>query len=166
MRIVREISFRFLIVFVMLSLSFIALDMSRPILVNEGEITAQEVVQCLVQPISLLLEPNYEANQDLPNKDYSFSLNILLPIIVYLASIGGFLYLLIEDYKILRSFSKQNRLAKLAWTVWLIVLIMLILIPLFFGLQLIMKGFALAVVATIILLIVLWILYKLSLRRK
>lgn len=166
MNIVKEISYRLFIVFVMLCLAFVALDMSQPVIARDEQISAKEVIECFTQPFTEILNLKNVKDTDLPGKDYNFTLNILLPIVVYIASIGGFFYLLIEDYKILRSFSRQNRLARIIWTLWLVILILLIFIPAFFGFQLLLKGLALAVLATIIFLIVIGVIYWLSYRTK
>lgn len=166
MRFIKELSFRCFIIVVMLSLAFVAYDMSRPILLNEEQIVAQDVVSYIVQPFAEVFDVETDLDTDLPGKDYNFTLNILLPMVVYFASIGGFLYLLIEDYKLLKTFSRQNRLARYVWTLWIVILIGLTLIPVFFGLQLLMKGFVLAVIATAIFLIILGFLYRLSYKDK
>jgi hypothetical protein len=162
MKLVKELSFRCFILLVMLSLAFVAYDMSKPVLLNEEEISSQDVAQCIVLSFKAVFDTQGNGVSDLPNKDYNFTLNIFLPIIVYIASIGGFTYLLIEDFKILKTFSHQNKFARYLWTLWIIILIGLILIPIFFGLQLLMKGFVLAVIATAVFLIVVGILYRLT----
>ncbi|MDF2891359.1 MAG: hypothetical protein K0R80_1726 [Clostridia bacterium] len=139
----KEFSFRCFILLVMLSLVFVAYDMSKPVILMNREILAQS---------------------EMPIQDYDFMLNILLPIFVYLVSIGGFLYLLIEDFKLLKKFTHQNRLAKFVWSLWIIILIGLILIPIFLGFQLLSKSFVLAVIATALFLILIGFLYWLSCR--
>ncbi|OGO78946.1 MAG: hypothetical protein A2Y23_02295 [Clostridiales bacterium GWB2_37_7] len=164
MKSLKELSFRCFILFVMLSLAFVAYDMSRPALQSENEMTAQDVVHYIVQPFQTQINADSKKASSLLNKDYNLLLNILLPIIVYIASIGGFMYLLIEDIKMLKTFSSQNKLARNLWCLWIIFLIGLILIPIFFGLQLLMKGIILAIITTAIFLILIGILYKFSYR--
>jgi|GEM_PF-4520946 len=165
MKLMKEIGFRCFIIIVMLSLAFVAFDMSRPILLNDEEIVTQDVVNYIVHPFEEVFDET-EADTDLPGKDYNFLLNILLPIVVYFASIAGFLYLLIEDFKLLRTFSRQNWLARYVWTLWIVILIGLTLIPIFFGMQMLMKGAVLAVIATAVFLIILAFLYRLSYKEK
>ncbi len=148
MKFIKEFSFRCFIVLVMLSLVFVAFDMSKTIILGEKEILAHHAISKVL------------------NQDYDFILNFLLPIFVYLASIGGFLYLLIEDYKLLKTFTYQNKLAKLLWSLWIIILIGLILIPIFFGLQLLINGFALAIIVTAVFLILIGVLYWVSCKSK
>lgn len=159
MKLLKEISFRLFIVLVMLSLVFVAYDMSKPIISSEGGILTQDVIQCI-------FDDTDEIENSVPSQGYNFVFNILLPILVYLASIGGFLYLLIEDFKLLKKFTKKNRLAKYLWILWMIVLVGLMLIPIFFGFQMVMKGFVLAVIATAIFLILIGILYWMSCKVK
>lgn len=162
MKLIKEFSFRCFIVMVMLSLVFVAYDMSRPIILNNEEILTQDVINHIVQPFAEVFDVETNADTDLPGKDYNFALNFLLPVIVYFTSIGGFAYLLIEDFKLLKTFSRQNRPARYIWSLWIIILVGLSLIPVFFGLQLLMKGVILAVIATAIFLILISIIYRLS----
>jgi hypothetical protein len=162
MKLLKEIGFRCFILLVMLSLAFVAYDMSRPIMLNNEAILTQDVINYFAQPFAELFNLETKANNNLPGKDYNFALNCLLPLIVYFTSIGGFTYLLIEDFKLLKIFSRQNRLARYIWILWIIILVGLTLIPVFFSLQLLMKGVILAVIATAIFLILISIIYRLS----
>jgi hypothetical protein len=114
----------------------------------------------------ILMNTEMLAHSEMPLQGYDFILNILLPIFVYLVSIGGFLYLIIEDFKLLKKFTHQNRLARFVWSFWIILLIGLLLIPTFLGFQLLSKSFLLAVIATAIFLIIMGTLYCLSCRSK
>jgi hypothetical protein len=143
MKIIKELGFRFFIVLVMLGLVLVANDMSKQILLKGNEIFAQDMISRG------------------PVEGGNFIYNILLPIVVYLASIAGFFYLLIEDFKMLRTFSHNNKLARTVWSLWIIILICLLMIPIFFGLHLLMSGFALAVILTAVFLIIISILYRL-----
>jgi hypothetical protein len=127
----------------MLALVLVASDMSKQILLKGNEIFAQDMLSRM------------------PFEGTNFLFNILLPIVVYIASIGGFFYLLIEDFKMLKTFSRNNKLARYIWSLWIIILICLLMIPIFFGLHLLVSGFALAVITTAIFLIILGILYRL-----
>lgn len=142
MKFIKEFSFRFFIVLVMLSLVFVANDMSKPIIFKGNEIFAQDMLSRI------------------PIQGTDFILNILLPLLVYIVSIGGFSYLLIEDFKMLKSFSRSNKLARYVWSLWIIILICLLLIPIFFGFHMLINGFALAVITTAVFLIILGILYR------
>lgn len=159
MKLMKEISFRTFIILVMLSLAFVAWDMSQPVLQQDSEILTQDVVECLVQPFSSVFddEGTEEATQGI-----NFLWNILLPIIIYLISIGGFMYLLIDDLKLMNVFTQYNKIARFFWILWIVSLILMLLIPLFFGIQLLMKGFVLAVIATGVFLILMSILYSVS----
>jgi sensor histidine kinase YesM len=150
----------------MLSLAFVAYDMSKPIILSDKAILVEDVVECIVQPFVSIFDDGSGDVSELPTQGYNFIFNIFLPIVVYIASIGGFLYLLIEDFKLLKTFSHQNKLARYVWSLWIIVLLGLLMIPIFFGMQLLMKGFVLAVIATAIFLISIAILYRLSYKQK
>lgn len=143
MKFVKELSFRLFILVVMLALVLVANDMSKQMLLKGNEIFAQDMLSRM------------------PLEGTNFLYNILLPIVVYVASIGGFFYLLIEDFKMLKTFSRNNKLARYVWILWIIILICLLMIPIFFGLHLLMSGFALAIITTAVFLIVLAILYRL-----
>lgn len=143
MKIIKEISFRFFVVLVMLGLAFVANDMSKPMVLKSNEIFSQYIINRM------------------PIQGYDFIQDILLPLVVYLASIGGFSYLLIEDYRMLRSFSRSNKLARYIWCLWIVILICLLMIPIFFGLHMLLNGFALAIITTAVFLIILGILYRL-----
>lgn len=142
MKFLKELSFRFFIILVMLSLVFVANDMSKPIISKGNEIFAQDMLNRI------------------PLQGSDFILNILLPLLVYIVSIGGFSYLLIEDYKMLKTFSRSNKLARYIWSLWIIILICLLLVPIFFGLNMLINGFALAVIITTVFLIILGVLYR------
>lgn len=142
MKFIKEFSFRFFIILVMLGLVLVANDMSKTTILNGNEMPAQYIVSRM------------------PIQGYNIILDILLPLFVYLASIGGFFYLLIEDLKMLKTFSHNNKLARYIWSLWIMILICLLLIPIFFGLHMLMSGFALAVILTAIFLIILGILYR------
>ena len=143
MKFIKEISFRLFIVLVMLGLVFVANDMSKQLILNSKEIFGQDM------------------SITMPLQRSNFVLDILLPLIVYLSSIGGFFYLLIEDFKMLKTFSESNKLARYVWSLWIIILIGLLMLPIFFGLHLLASGFTLAVIVTAVFLIILAILYRL-----
>lgn len=143
MKFIKEFSFRLFVVLVMLSLAFVANDMSKQLVFNGHEIFAQAIIGRI------------------PTQEINFIRDIFLPLVVYLASIGGFFYLLIEDFKMLKTFSKNNKLARFVWSLWIVILICLLMIPIFFGFHLLLSGFALAVITTAIFLIILAILYRL-----
>lgn len=165
MKVIKEFGFRCFVIVVMLSLAFVAWDMSRPVVLSESEILVEDVVECLVQPFSSVFDDTTQSvEQAAPS--FNFIWNALLPIIIYIVSIGGFMYLLIEDLKLLKSFSRQNKAARFFWRLWIIILIVMALIPVFFGMQLLMKGFVLAVIATAVFLLAIAILYKLSYNKK
>lgn len=166
MKTIKEVGYRCLILFVMISLTFVAYDMSKPALLSEDEMLNKNTVECIVQSFSTLWDNKHEEVDRLPVHGYNFFSDMLLPVIIYLISIGGFIYLLIEDFKMIRLFTNKNRLAKYLWILWIILLICLILIPIFFGMQLIMRSFALAVTATAIFLILTAILYRLAANAK
>jgi hypothetical protein len=127
----------------MLGLVLVANDMSKQFILNSKEIFIQDFI----------LGKSVEG--------YNFIRDIFLPLVVYLASIAGFFYLLIEDFKMLKTFSKSNKLARFVWTLWIIILICLLMIPIFFGFHLLMSGFALAVITTAVFLVIIAILYRL-----
>jgi amino acid transporter len=120
----------------------VANDMSKPLILKGNEIFAQDML-----------------NRN-PVQGTDFILNILLPLLVYIVSIGGFSYLLIEDFKMLKSFSHHNKLARYVWCLWIMILICLLLIPVFFGIHMLVNGFSLAVITTIVFLMILGILYR------
>jgi amino acid transporter len=150
----------------MLSLAFVAYDMSKPIILSDKTILAEDVVECIVSPLVSIFDAGSGDVSELPTQSLNFIFNIFLPIVVYMASIGGFLYLIIEDFRLLKNFSHQNKLARYVWTLWIIILLGLLMIPIFFGMKFLMKGFALAVIATAIFLILIAILYRLSYKQK
>ncbi len=162
MKLMREIGFRGFVIIVMLGLAFMAWDMSQPVLKVQNEIMPQDVVTCIVQPFSSVFEDTFEDISVAPGQSYNFFSNILLPLIIYIISIGGFFYLLREDFKLLKGFAKSNKTAQFFWSLWILILIALLLIPIFFGMHLLMKGFVIAVIATALLLIILGILYSIS----
>lgn len=143
MKFIKEFSFRFFVVVVMLGLAFVANDMSKQLFLNSKEIFSQDFI--LGKPV----------------EGINFIRDIFLPLVIYLASIGGFFYLLIEDFKMLKTFSKSNKLARFVWSLWIIILICLLMIPIFFGCHLLIGGFAFAVLITAVFLIILAILYRL-----
>ena len=143
MKFIKELGFRFFVVLVMLGLVFVANDMSNLMLLKGNEIFAQDIFN------------------KIPPQLQRGILDFLLPLGVYFASIGGFFYLLIDDYKLLKTFSQTDKLAKYVWSLWIIILICLIMVPIFFGLHLLVSGFALAIITTAVFLIILGILYRL-----
>lgn len=159
---IKEIAFRVLVIVAMLSLAFVALDMSAPVFRCESELTTMDVIECIKQPFSDVMDDKATETHEISKHGYNFFLNILLPTIIYLVSIGGFLYLLIEDFRLIKTFSKQNSLARFVWILWIFVLICLMLIPIAFGIKLFIKSFILAVLATAIFLIVISFLYSIS----
>jgi hypothetical protein len=153
MKLARSIIYRCFILIFMLLLTFIAFDMSQPALSSEYQSVTVDIIEDMPKP------------EDLPTKDYSFTYNIALPMAVYLASISGFIYLLLEDFNKLKLFSKYNSLTKLAWSIWILILIIATIAPIIFGLQLLMKSFDLAFAATVIYVVFLGILFSLTTRR-
>lgn len=162
MKLIKEVSFRGFVIIVMLGLAFMAWDMSQPVLEVQNEIMPQDVVACIVQPFSSVFGDEFEDISVAPGQSYRFFANILLPLMIYIISIGGFIYLLKEDFKLLKRFAKSNKAAHFFWSLWILILMALLLIPLFFGMHLLMKGFVIAVIATALLLIILGILYSIS----
>lgn len=162
MKLVKEVSFRGFVIIVMLGLALVAWDMSKPVLEVQNEIMPRDVVTCLVQPFTAAFEDEYEDISVAPGQDYNFFSNILLPLMIYMVSIGGFIYLLWEDFKQLKHFAKSNKTAKFFWSLWIIILISLLLVPIVFGMHLLMKGLVIAVIATALLLIILGMLYSIS----
>jgi FlaA1/EpsC-like NDP-sugar epimerase len=162
MKLMKEISFQGFIIIVMLGLAFVAWDMSKPVLRVQSEIMPRDVVTCLVHPFTAAFEYEYADISVAPGQGYNFFSNILLPLMIYMVSIGGFIYLLWEDFKLLKRFAKSNKTAKFFWSLWIIILISLLLIPIFFGMHLLMKGFVIAVITTALLLIILGMLYSIS----
>lgn len=162
MKFLKEFSFQCFVFLVLLGLIFVGWDLSQPILNSEAQIQAEDVVECIVYPFTNAVDNKDNMPQPITEPGFSFFFNIVIPIAIYIICAGGFVYLLIENLRILKACSYQSKIGRLLWILWLGVLGAAILLPILFGAQLVMKGLVLALIATVIFLLILSIISKLG----
>jgi hypothetical protein len=162
MKFLKELGFQCFVFIVLLSLIFVGWDLSQPIINSDAQIKADDVVECIVYPFTNAADNTGKDFQDTAEPGFSFLFNIVLPITIYIICAGGFIYLLIENLRLLKACSYQSKIGKLLWFLWLGVLGMTILLPILFGAQLLMKGIILALIATAIFLLILSLISKLG----
>lgn len=162
MKFLKEFGFQCFVFLVLLSLIFVGWDLSQPIINSEARIEAEDVVECIVYPFTNAVDSKDQAIQTVVEPSFSFFFNIVIPIVIYLICAGGFIYLLLENLRLLKACSYQSKAGKLLWFLWLGILGAAILLPILFGAQLVMKGIILAVIATAIFLLMLSIISKIG----
>lgn len=162
MKFLKEFSFQCFVFLVLMSLIFVGWDLSQPILCSETQIEAKDVVECIVYPFANAVDDNGKIPPEASEPGFSFFFNILLPIAIYLICAGGFIYLLIENLRLLKACSYESKIGKVLWILWLGVLGASILLPILFGAQLVMKGLILALIATTVFLLMLSIISRIG----
>lgn len=166
MKFLREFSFQCFVFLVLFSLLFVGWDLSKPILYNEAQISAEDVAECIVSPFVNAEDDKDKNVQEIAEPGFSFLFNIVLPLSIYIACAGGLIYLLLENLRLLKVCSYQSKSGKLLWYLWLGILGAAILIPILFGAQFVSKGFILAIIATVIFLLLLGIISRLGNKNK
>lgn len=162
MKFLKEFSFQCFVFLVLFSLLFVGWDLSKPILYSEAQISAEDVAECIVNPFVNAEDDKDKNVPEVTEPGFSFLFNIVLPLSIYIACAGGLIYLILENLKLVKACSYQSKPGKLLWYLWLGVLGAAVLIPILFGVQLISKGFILAIIATVIFLLLLSIISKLG----
>lgn len=162
MKFLKEFSFQCFVFLVLFSLLFVGWDLSKPILYSEAQISAEDVAECIVNPFVNAEDDKDKSVPEITEPGFSFLFNIVLPLSIYIACAGGLIYLILENLKLVKACSYQSKPGKLLWYLWLGVLGAAILIPILFGVQLISKGFILAIIATVIFLLLLSIISRLG----
>ncbi|MDF2519711.1 MAG: hypothetical protein K0R84_339 [Clostridia bacterium] len=162
MKFAREFGFQCFVFVVLICLLLVGWDLSRPIINTETAIRAEDVVECIVYPFTNTEDDNSGEFDEISAPEFHFFTNIVIPITIYILCAGGMIYLLIENLRLLKVCSYQSAPGRFLWIVWLIVLGAAVLLPVIFGAQLIMKGVILAVIATVIFLLILGIITRLS----
>lgn len=162
MKFLKDFSFQCFLFLILLSVIFVGWDLSKPILYSEAQIKAEDVAECIVSPFVNAEDDKDKDLQEIATPGFSFLLNIVLPLSIYIVCAGGLIYLLLENLRLLKACSYQSRLGRLLWSLWLGILGAAILIPILFGAKLVSKGFILAIIATVIFLILLGIISKLG----
>lgn len=162
MKFLKEFGFQCFVFLVLLSLIFVGWDLSQPILCSETQIEAKDVVECIVYPFANTVDDKDKPLKEIAAPSFSFVFNILIPIAIYVICAGGFIYLLIENLRLLKACSYQSRIGKFLWILWLGILGAAILLPILFGAQLIMRGIILAIIATTIFLLMLALISRLG----
>lgn len=162
MKFLKEFGFQCFVFLVLLSLIFVGWDLSQPIINSEAQIQAEDVVECIVYPFTNTADNVAKGPQPIAEPGFSFFFNIVIPIAIYIVCAGGFIYLLIENLRILKACSYQSKIGKLLWMLWLGILGAAIILPIIFGAQLVMKGLILALIATAIFLLILSLISKLG----